>query len=285
MRGPTVLGVLAAALLVTALVITGCWQDLAGRPPAPAAGPTAAADSPYRLNDGYRCPLGRPVLAMADGHSYPPGHPARPPHDARPVACYQTPEEAAAAGYRPAPLPAGALVIGGVYLTRTDRAFRSGCQLAADRLGFAVPCPELLPTRPPGTAPPRVCERRYPYPCQQGLPFGLHHAGFQVPPGYLGVDKQPQGSLEISAAPAPKSTAAIDRGVACETERRIATVRVQGSRAVLVGCPGWSSSGQVTLRWTQSGVLISVNLQGASVVNQQLLIALAEHLRLVRPTT
>jgi hypothetical protein len=32
-------------------------------------------------------------------------------------------------------------------------------------------------------------------------------------------------------------------------------------------------------------VLISVNLQGASVVNQQLLIALAEHLRLVRPTT
>jgi hypothetical protein len=60
---------------------------------------------------------------------------------------------------------------------------------------------------------------------------------------------------------------------------------VQGSRAVLAGCPGWSSSGQVTLRWTQSGVLISVNLQGASVVNQQLAIALAEHLRLVRPTT
>jgi hypothetical protein len=285
MRGPTVLGVLAAALLITALVITGRWQDLAGRPPSPAAGPTAAADAPYRLNDGYRCPLRRPVLAMADGHSYPPGHPARPPPHARPVACYQTPEEAAAAGYRPAPLPAGALMIGGVYLTPTDRAFRSGCQLAADRLGFAVPCPELLPTRPPGTAPPRVCERRSPYPCQQGLPFGLHHAGFQVPPGYLGVDKQPQGSLEISAAPTRKSTAAIDRGVACETERRIATVRVQGSRAVLVGCPGWSSSGQVTLRWTQSSVLISVNLQGASVVNQQLLIALAEHLRLVRPTT
>jgi hypothetical protein len=285
MRGPTVLGVLAAALLITALLITGRSQHLAGRPSSPAAGPTAAADAPYRLNDGYRCPLRRPVLAMADGHSYPPGHPARPPQDARAVACYQTPREAAAAGYRPAPLPAGALVIGGVYLAPTDRAFRSRCQLAANRLGFAVPCPGLLPTRSLGMAPPRVCERRYPFPCQQGLPFGLHHAGFQVPPGYLGVDKQPQGSLEITGAPARKSTAAIDRGVACETERRIATVRVQGSRAVLVGCPGWSSSGQVTLRWTQSGVLISVNLQGASVVNQQLLIALAEHLRLVRPTT
>ena len=69
MRGPTVLGVVAAALLITALVITGRWQDLAGRPPSPAAGPTAAADVPYRLNDGYRCPLRRTVLAMADGHS------------------------------------------------------------------------------------------------------------------------------------------------------------------------------------------------------------------------
>lgn len=285
MRGPTVLGVLAAALLITALVVTGRSQDRTTHPPSSSAGPTVAADAPYRLDSGYGCPLGRPVLAMADGHSYPPGHPARPPQDARAVGCYQTPEEAAAAGYRPAPLPAGALVIGGVYLAPTDRAFRSRCQLAANQLGFPVPCPGLLPTRSPGTAPPRVCERRYPYPCRQGLPFGLSHAGFQVPPGYLGVDKQPQGSLEISASPARKSTAAINRGVACETERRIATVRVQGSRAVLVGCPGWSSSGQVTLRWSQSGVLISVSLQGASVANQQLLIALATHLRLVRPTT
>jgi Integrase core domain len=55
---------------------------------------------------------------------------------------------------------------------------------------------------------------------------------------------------------------------------------MQGRRAVLAGCPGWSSSGQVTLRWTEAGVWISVNLQGASVVNQQLLVALATHLRL-----
>jgi hypothetical protein len=104
-----------------------------------------------------------------------------------------------------------------------------------------------------------------------------------VPPGYLGVDKQPQGSLEITASPARQPTGVVN--LACETERRIATVRVQGSRAVLVGCPGWSSSGQVTLRWAQAGARISVSLQGASVVNQQLLIAMATHLRLVRPTT
>jgi len=282
MRGPTVLGVLAAALLITALVITGRSQDRTGRPPSPSAGPTtAAADAPYRLNGSYRCPLGRPVLAMADGHSYPPGHPARPPPDAHAVGCYQTPQEAAAAGYRPAPPPAGALVIGGVYLAPTDRAFRSRCQLAADRLRSAVPCPGLLPTSVPGTAPPQLCGRRFP--CDRGRGFYFRREGFQVPPGYLGVDKQPQGSLEITASLTRQPTGFVN--LACQTERRIATVRVHGSRAVLVGCPGWSSSGQVTLRWSQAGTRISVSLQGASVVNQQLAIALATHLRLVRPTT
>ncbi len=280
-RGPTMLGVLGAALLITALVVAGRWQDPAGRPPASSAGPTAAADAPYRLDGGYGCPLGRPVLAMADGRSYPPWHPARPPQHARAVACYQTPEEAAAAGYRPAPLPAGVLVIGGVYLAPTDRAFGSRCQLGADRLGVAVPCPGLLPTSAPGTAPPELCGQRFP--CDRGQGFRFRREGFTVPPGYLGVDKQPQGSLEITASPTRQPTGGVN--LACETERRIATVRVQGSRAVLVGCPGWSSSGQVTLRWAQAGVRISVSLQGASVLNQQLAIALATHLRLVRPTT
>jgi hypothetical protein len=278
--GLKMLGLLAAALLVTALVITGRTQY--GGPGRSSTPPESdrAADAPYRLGGGYRCPLRRPVLAMADGRSYPPGHPTRPPQDARAVACYQTPQEAAAAGYRPAPLPAGALVIGGVYLAPTDRAFRSRCQLAADRLGFAVPCPGLLPTSAPGTAPPQLCGQRFP--CDRGRGFFFRREGFQVPPGYLGVDKQPQGSLELTAAPTRQATVV---NLACKTERRIAIVRVQASRAVLVGCPGWSSSGQVTLHWTQAGTRISVSLQGASVVNQQLLIALATHLRVVRPVT
>jgi hypothetical protein len=279
-RGPAVLGVLAAALLVAALVVTGRSQDRAGRPPSPAAGPAAAADAPYRLGGGYRCPLRRPVLAMADGRSYPTGHPARPPRDARAVACYQTPQEAAAAGYPQAPLPAGALEIGGVYLAPTDRTFRSRCQLAADRLGSVVPCPGLLPTSAPGTVPPELCGQEAP--CHRGGGFFLRQEGFTVPPGYLGVDKQPLGSLEITASPTRQPPGV---NPTCETERRIATVRLQGTRALLVGCPGESSSGQVTLRWSQAGAQISVSLQGASVVNQQLLIALAKHLRPVPPTT
>jgi hypothetical protein len=149
---------------------------------------TAAAQAPYRVAGGYRCPLGRPVLAMADGHSYPPGHPTRPPQDARAIACYQTLDEAAAAGYRPAPLPPGALVIGGVYLAPTDRAFRARCRLAADRLGFVVPCPGLLPTSAPGTAPPTLCGTQVP--CRRGQGLVLQQEGFAVPPGYLGVEKQ-----------------------------------------------------------------------------------------------
>jgi hypothetical protein len=216
---------------------------------------------------------------MADGRSYPSWHPTRPPPDARAVACYQTPEEAAAAGYPPAPPPTGALVVGGVYLVPTDRAFRASCQPAADRLGFAVPCPGLLPIAARGAAPPDLCRREAP--CERGGGLLLRLEGFQVPPGYFGVDKQAQGALELTAYPARRPAGVVD--LACETERRIATVAVQRTRAVLVGCPGWSSSGQLMLRWTQARTRISVRLQGTSVVNQELLITLATHLRLVRP--
>jgi hypothetical protein len=279
-RGPAVLGVLVAALLVTALVVTGRWQDRAGRPPSPAAG-TTAANAPYRLGDGWRCPLRRPVLAMADGRSYPPWHPTSPPADARAVACHQTPEEAAAAGYPTAPPPAGGMVVGGVYLIPTDRAFRARCRPAADRLGFAVPCPGLLPVPARGTAPPDLCGRQAP--CDNAAGFILRQEGFQVPASYFGIDKQAQGALELTAFPARQSAPVVD--FACDTERRIGAVGVQGTRAELVACPGWSSSGQMTLRWTQTGTRISLSLQGTSEVNRRLLVALATHLRLVRPAT
>jgi hypothetical protein len=54
-------------------------------------------------------------LAASNHTSYPPGHPGTPPPGVTAVTCYQTALEAASAGR------------------------------AADRLGFAVPCPGLLP--------------------------------------------------------------------------------------------------------------------------------------------
>jgi hypothetical protein len=70
-----VLGVLAVAVLVVALVVTG--RSLSGRGTRPSAQPppTAAADAPYRIGDRVTCPLAHPVLATADGRSYPPALP------------------------------------------------------------------------------------------------------------------------------------------------------------------------------------------------------------------
>jgi hypothetical protein len=104
-----------------------------------------------------------------------------------------------------------------------------------------------------------------------------------VPPGYVGVSKQRQGSLQLAASPTHQPTGVTDFN--CEPEGSNVSIRVQGSRAILVRCSGWSSSGQVMLQWTQAGVDISMSLQGANEVNQQLIIAMAAHLRLVRPTT
>ena len=172
-------------------------------------------------------------------------------------------------------------MIGGVYLAPTDRVFRSGCQRAADRLGYAVPCPGLLPTSAPGMAPPELCGTQDP--CHRGQGFFFQRDGFEVPPGYVGLGKQRQGSLQLAASPTRQPNGVADFN--CEPEGSIVTIRVQGSRGMLMHCSGSSSSGQVTLRWTQASVDISMSLQGANAVNQQLLIAMAAHLQLVRPTT
>ena len=128
------LGVVAAAVLVVALLAVG--RSLSGhatRPEARPAPTTVAA--PYRIGARLVCPLARPVLAASDGRSYPPGHPARPPRDASPVACYDTVAEAAAAGYPRAALPAGVAEVAGVYLLPTSDRLRGRCRQAATRRG------------------------------------------------------------------------------------------------------------------------------------------------------
>jgi hypothetical protein len=161
--GPKLLGWAVAAVLVLALVLTGrlLGGDSGRRPPASAAPITISTQTPYRIGNTVQCPPNWPVLATANHTSYPAGHPATPPPSATAVACYHTAAQAAGAGYPPAPLPPGMLEVGGVYLTPTIRAFRASCQRVADRLGFAIPCPGLLPKtrarspRQPCTGPAR----------------------------------------------------------------------------------------------------------------------------------
>jgi hypothetical protein len=271
--------VVAAAVLVVALVAVGRSLDGGqARPSAqPAATPTA---TPYRIGERAVCPHARPVLAASDGRSYPPGHPARPPAGARPVACYVTVAEAAAAGYARAALPVGVLELGGVYLLPASGRLRDRCRQAAERLGQAVPCPTLLPARTAGAPPPTVCERWHP--CgEPASGFLLEVTGFLVPSGYVGNFRDVGARLAIGTARRPAAFV-----VACAGERPLAPAKVRGTRGRLFECPLGSSphGGGVLLRWRERGAVMAISVSGQTASDRRLLVkGLAAHLELVPP--
>jgi hypothetical protein len=61
------------------------------------------------------------------------------------------------------------VAVEGVAMVPTSRAFRASCQRAADQLGFAVPCPELLPVPASGPEPARLCDAAELGACQDEL--------------------------------------------------------------------------------------------------------------------
>jgi hypothetical protein len=281
---PKVVGVITAVVLITALLVTSRLLS-SGDGPGPSATTTgrsslANSQAPSRISGRAECPPDWPVLAMSNHLSYPAGHPTKPPTTASAVACYQTAAKAASAGYRPAPLPAGALEVGGVYLTPTSPRFRAGCQQVADRLGFAVPCPGLLPTTPPGLPSPTLCEE--PASCRRGELLGFNLEGFVVPVGYVGLPgMQPYGALAIYAAtPAEAANRPL---LQCLNERRIATPTVHNTPAVLADCHDVQEPASVLLHWSEQGTFVILGVLGSSQVNQRLVVALANHLRLVPP--
>jgi hypothetical protein len=279
-RAPTVVGVLAAGVLVTALVVTGRSQHLApDRPPARPAAAPAVDTTPVSLGAIWTCPLLAPVPVFADHHSYPPGHPGAPPSGTRPAACYPTADRAAAAGYPPAPPPAGTLEVGGVYLTPTGTPFRRRCQRAADRVGFAVPCPALLPAMSPHAVPPDPCDQQYT--CRRGGGFVLDQDGFVVPPGYVGAAGQEQGRLVVAAA-----GRADDPFVACEGRQRlVATVSPHGMAGQLIECTGGGLHyDSVLVRWRERGAVMAVSVLGHARLQQRLALTVAEHTRVLPPS-
>jgi hypothetical protein len=278
-RAPTVLGVLAAGALIAALVVTGRWQHPpSSRPPTPP--PAPAATAPVSLGPIWACPLAAPVPVFADHHSYPPGHPAAPARTRRPAACYPTAGQAAAAGYPPAPPPAGTLAVGGVYLVPTGGRLQRRCRHAADRLGFAVPCPALLPAMSPNAVPPAPCgDRRFP--CEDDYAFVLEEDGFLVPPDYPGPAGQDAGRLVVAAAANP----AAEPVVACDGRQRpLATVTPHGLPGRLVDCRGAGlHHDSVLVRWRERGVVMVVSVLGHTQHQRQLAITVAEHTRVVSP--
>ena len=276
--GARLAGVVAGAALVLALVVTGRILSDPGRldpllSPAPT---TTAAPAPYRVGERLACPHTHPVLATSDGRYYPLGHPTPPDRDAGGVACYRNAAAATAAGYAEAPLPAGALDLGGVYLVRVPDQVRQACRRAAGRLGFAVPCPTLRPVPSVGAPPPAVC----PPPCgQPGFGFLLEDSGFVVPSGYVGAYPEPGRRLVVAAARRPTAAA-----VACPGARPVSRPRVRGHGAGLYQGPpdaGPHSDG-LLLRWPEGGVVLALSVTGQAT-ERRLVLALAANLELVPP--
>jgi hypothetical protein len=277
-RAPMLFGVLAAGVLITALVITGRFQHLApDRRQATPAVVAAPGTTPVSLGAIWRCPLPAPVPAFADHHSYPPGHPGAPPSRTQPAACYPTTARAAAAGYPPAPPPAGSLEVGGVYLTPTGRWFQQRCQQAADRLGFAVPCPVLLPAMSPQAVSPNPCDRQFP--CLRGGAFVLDQDGFVLPPGDVG----PAGQARLVVAAARRAD---DPAVACEDRQRLVrTVTPHRMAGRLIECGGAGlRHDSMLVRWEERDVVMAVRVLGHAGLQERLALTVAEQTRVVPPS-
>jgi hypothetical protein len=264
----------AAAIVITVVVLTMLW-------PSPPAGTRRAVDTavdlPYQTEAGWACPNDRPVRAFADGHSYPAGHPRSPAEGSRPTRCFVSAAAAAAGGYPEAPLPAGSIEIGGVYLAPVDTELSARCRRIAQQLRFAIPCPGLLPTEE-GSAPGSTACAFGADACVWNGAFLLDDGMFIVPPAYHGVDGRAQGHLVLFAAGSPT-----DQRLHCTGEHRIGMTRIHRAQAVAVACPKASevNGGHLLIRWHEGSIFITLSLHGVNEVNRKLLIALATHISLI----
>jgi hypothetical protein len=281
-NGPTALGVFIAVALVVGLVVTGRLLRVpsSGTPVQPP--PTTTIAAPYRIGDRLVCPLNHPVLATAAGRSYPPGRPAQPPAAARPVACYDSADQAALAGYPPAPLPPGTLDLGGEYLVPASRQLHRQCRQAAERVGFAVPCPTLLPAPAPNTPPPVPCEQPSTPSCTPALGFLFEVGGFTVPSDHIVSYADVDENLAITAAKQPTATL-----VSCPGERPLDPASVRGRDGRLYRCPPGSGlhGDSILVRWEERATILVLSVSGDTGLHRRLVVTLADHLELVPPGT
>src|SRR5918997_732141 len=95
-----------------------------------------------------RCPSGHPIRGYDDTFMYyPPTHPSLlelPPPDR----CFPSQRAASDSGFSPAATPVTAERVHQEYLIPAEPALRRQCRVAAERLGFRVPCPRLVPITP-----------------------------------------------------------------------------------------------------------------------------------------
>ena len=251
----------ARLVSVVLLAVSAC-----SGPPHPA--PREAGAAPIHVPEGSFCPPGDAIAAYR-GLFYPSTYPSPPPPAAHLARCYETSAQATSAGYRLAPPPRDAVMLGGMYLVPPSPSLAPMCRTTGDLLGFAVPCPTLLPARASVDIE------------HEGGIF-IVNGSFAVPPGYVGVPEGPErpdeSHLVILAA---ASSAHLLRDF-CRPAASSKTA-LGGRPAILVECPPGSAlmSHHTALSWVVGGIRYAVSLHGHSALNARLDTVIADHSRLI----
>ena len=277
---------------------------------SPSPSGSVAGEAPQRYGSIYLCPLDAPYRAYAARgyHFYPPNHPLLPDSKERPDRCFASARDAVAAGYSAALPPIGWREVSGVYLMPAsefdpDGAFGQACLRAARHLGFAVPCPTLLPSPGLGQDPPRCGDltsfgwtARPPCVIQQS--FFFEEAGFAIPPGYgYAGAGSPRSDLVIVAFRRGQHVNPLEGlNFQCGGARTLQKLSVDRSlvrRPPIAGrlllCPEEELflpplAGHLILSWAQDGIVYEVAVYGDTQTNRDLLTLIGAGIELVEPT-
>ncbi len=163
---------------------------------------------------------------------------------------------------------------------------RTECAAAALRLGYPVPCPQIVPSLSGvGMSCPHSVGAATSVPCVglEGSPpyfvFFLEFTGFVVPPGYVGVDGKPDGHVTLEARPTADSPPK-----PCIGGTFLATVKVGTWMTKGYVCPNDSLRvereaqngegayvGHLALEWQVSGTQYIISAHGHTTANLALL--------------
>jgi hypothetical protein len=175
--------------------------------------------------------------------------------------------------------------VGGITLLKPKPEILHFCQRAANRLGWPVPCPSLLPAHHLFSNTEL---------CKACLPDGIFliQEVFQGPPSYVGMPQidgsvSHVGHLNIWSTLRGTLDAA---GLGCTARGRTGgTIEVRGEAAQWVTCPAVRNppqdSGHVMLEWSVAGIVYAVSVHTDSPVNLSLALFIAQHLVLVEPSS
>jgi hypothetical protein len=275
--------------------------------PSPLPSPSASVTSgipPAQAANGYECPATARIAAYATlaHHYFDPTHPRHPSPSVEPDRCFRDQTEAEAAGYSKGLLPSGWYEVDGLYLTpNLGGHLQRSCLNAATRLGFAVPCPTLLPASGAASGLPRCGTASPANPgCIVHGAFFLQYSAFPGQGGFTvggsglvvmayrtkdagagsflewlflcgGTHASEERSLTFTLTDGPATTAQ-GRFIECND-----LASRSGGQTILAS----PSGGQTILYWRQNGITYGVSLHGNLTATKDVLLQIAQSVFLV----